>query len=39
MAYLRKPLAVELGLNTAVLAVETMETFEANSLKRREAEP
>jgi cobalt-zinc-cadmium efflux system protein len=32
MAHLRKPLAVALGLNTAVLAVETMGTFEANSL-------
>lgn len=32
MAHLRKPLAVALGLNTAVLAVETIGTFEANSL-------
>lgn len=32
MAHLRKPLAVALGLNTAVLAVETLGTFEANSL-------
>ena len=32
MAHLRKPLAVALGLNTAVLAVETFGTFEANSL-------
>jgi cobalt-zinc-cadmium efflux system protein len=32
MAHLRKPLAVALGLNTAVLVVETMGTFEANSL-------
>ena len=32
MAHLRKPLAVALGLNTAVLTVETLGTFEANSL-------
>jgi cobalt-zinc-cadmium efflux system protein len=32
MAHLRRPLAVAFGLNTAVLAVETMGTFEANSL-------
>lgn len=32
MAHLRKPLAVAFGLNTAVLAVETIGTFEANSL-------
>ena len=32
MAHLRKPLAVALALNTAVLAVETLGTFEANSL-------
>jgi Co/Zn/Cd efflux system component len=32
MAHLRKPLALALGLNTSVLAVETIGTFEANSL-------
>jgi len=32
MAHLRKPLAVAVGLNSAVLAVETMGTFEADSL-------
>jgi cobalt-zinc-cadmium efflux system protein len=32
MAHLRKPLAVALGLNTAVLVVETVGTFQANSL-------
>jgi cobalt-zinc-cadmium efflux system protein len=32
MAHLRKPLALALGLNTVVLAVETIGTFEANSL-------
>src|SRR5690242_11290708 len=32
MAHLRKPLAIAVGLNTGVLAVETIGTFEANSL-------
>ena len=32
MAHLRKPLAVALGLNSVVLVVETIGTFEANSL-------
>ncbi len=32
MAHLRESLAVTLGLNTAVLTVETLWTFEANSL-------
>src|SRR5437868_1107030 len=32
MAHLRKPLAIAFGLNTVVLALETMGTFEANSL-------
>ena len=32
MAHLRKPLAIALGMNTAVLAVETVGGIEANSL-------
>ena len=32
MAHLRKPLALALGLNTAVLMVETIGSVEANSL-------
>lgn len=39
MAHLRKPLAVALGLNTAVLAVETFGTFEAMIVSNKGVPP